>query len=229
MEAGTAGSGLDLGGCAKDALNVLKDAIGLVEGAAGGHDVVENETAFVHLWEQVGAEVAVANIRPDHEDKTGDAQPKRAGERLVEQAAMNGEDAHHEAAGVVVVRGDRAGVGFAGGVEQDEAEAGSPCKGKDKRGKQRGGHGDSECAEEAAGNAADRNKRKKDNHRGDGGADERDSDFAEGIADGSDARFPGIAMEDDVFDDNDGIVNDQANGSSEAAEGHQVEALTDGP
>ena len=93
MEAGTAGSGLDLGGCAKDALNVLEDAIGLVEGAAGGHDVVENETAFVHLWEQVGAEVAVANIRPDHEDKTGDAQPKRAGERLVEQAAMIGEEA----------------------------------------------------------------------------------------------------------------------------------------
>ena len=36
-------------------------------------------------------------------------------------------------------------------------------------------------------------------------------------------------MHDDVFDYDDGVVDDQADGGSEAAEGHQVEALSDGP
>ena len=36
-------------------------------------------------------------------------------------------------------------------------------------------------------------------------------------------------MKDDVFNDNDGIVDDEANGGSETAEGHEIEALAHGP
>ena len=36
-------------------------------------------------------------------------------------------------------------------------------------------------------------------------------------------------MQDDVFDDDDGVVDDEADGGGEAAEGHQVEALADDP
>ena len=38
----------------------------------------------------------------------------------------------------------------------------------------------------------------------------------------------GIAMEDDVFDDDDRVVDDESHGCSQAAECHQVEALADG-
>ena len=40
----------------KDALDVLEDAVGLCKGAARRHDVVEDEAAFVHLGQQIGAE-----------------------------------------------------------------------------------------------------------------------------------------------------------------------------
>jgi len=37
----------------------------------------------------------------------------------------------------------------------------------------------------------------------------------------------GVAMEDDVFEDDDSVVNDQADSSGEAAEGNQVETLAE--
>ena len=39
----------------EDPLDVLQNAVGLGERAARGHDVVEDEAAFVHLRQQVGA------------------------------------------------------------------------------------------------------------------------------------------------------------------------------
>ena len=47
----------------------------------------------------------------------------------------------------------------------------------------------------------------------------------ERLAHGLDARLAGVAMQDDVLDDHDGVVDDEADGGGEAAEGHQVEAL----
>ena len=42
-------------------------------------------------------------------------------------------------------------------------------------------------------------------------------------------RFAAVAMDDDVLDDDDGVVDDETDGRGEAAEGHQVEALADSP
>ena len=36
-------------------------------------------------------------------------------------------------------------------------------------------------------------------------------------------------MDDDVFDDDDGVVDDEADGGGEATEGHEVEGLADEP
>ncbi len=47
----------------------------------------------------------------------------------------------------------------------------------------------------------------------------------QGFAHGFDAAFAGVAVEDDVFDDYDGVVDDETDGGCETAEGHQVEAL----
>ena len=60
LQAGAAGGAFDFGRSAQDPFDVLEDAVGLGERAAGGHDVVEDEAAFVHLREQVGAEGSVA-------------------------------------------------------------------------------------------------------------------------------------------------------------------------
>ena len=55
LQAGAAAGGGDLGGAAQDLLDVLQDAVGLGQRGAGGHEVVEDEGAFVHLGQQIGA------------------------------------------------------------------------------------------------------------------------------------------------------------------------------
>ncbi len=113
--------------------------------------------------------------------------------------------------------------------EEEQGEGGGEGDCEGKRGEQRDGHGEGERAEEAAGDAGDGEQRQEDNDGCDGGADEGMCDFVERAADGGEALLAGVEMEDDVFDDNDGVVDDETNGRGEAAEGHEVEALADGP
>ena len=54
-------------------------------------------------------------------------------------------------------------------------------------------------------------------------------DFFKRFAHGFAAMFAVVAMEDDVFDNDNGIVDDQADGRGEAAEGHEVEAFAEQP
>ena len=95
---------LSTSGCvAEDALDMLENAVGLGERTAGGHDVVEDESALVHLRQQIGAERPVAEVGADHEQQAGDAEPQRLGQRPVEHAAMEFENAAEKAAGRVLV------------------------------------------------------------------------------------------------------------------------------
>ena len=48
-------------------------------------------------------------------------------------------------------------------------------------------------------------------------------------AGGVDAGLAVVAVEDDVFDDDDGVIDDEADGCCESAEGHEVEAFADRP
>ena len=72
----------------QNALDMFEDAVGLVERTAGGHDVVENESAFIHLRQQVGAEGLIAGPCADDEQHADAADPERLGECPVENAAM---------------------------------------------------------------------------------------------------------------------------------------------
>ena len=119
--------------------------------------------------------------------------------------------------------------GFAAAAEEGEREGGRPGEGEGERSEQRDGHGEGEGAEEGSGDAGDRDERQEDNDGSDGGTDEGAGDFGEGFADGFDAILAGFAMEGDVFDDDDGVVDDEADSGGESAEGHEVEALADGP
>ncbi len=73
----------------QDALNVLENAVGLGERTARGHDVVEDEAAFVHLRQQIGAERLVPEPGGDHQQEAGTAKPERLGQRPVEHAVMD--------------------------------------------------------------------------------------------------------------------------------------------
>ena len=176
-------------------LDVLKDAVGLGEGGAGGGEVIEDESAFVHGGEEVGAEGVVAEVAGDDEQEAGGGEGDRPGEREVEDACVHVEDAPHDRA--VFVSGSVLGgvlgracgqvlVGggfFCGGVtEQEEAKGRSEGEGEGERGEERGRHGDGEGAEEAAGDSGDGDEGEEDDDGGEGGEDERGGDFAERAA-----------------------------------------------
>ena len=114
-------------------------------------------------------------------------------------------------------------------AQQRERERGSECDGEGERGEQGRGHGDGQRAEEAAGDTRGCDERKEDNHGSDGGEDERRGEFVQRNANGGCARLSRVAMHDDVLHHHDGVVDDQTDGGGEAAEGHQIEGLSDGP
>ena len=89
LQAGAARGAFDFRHRVQDALDVLQHAVGLGQRAAGGHDVVEDEAAFVHLRQQVGAERLVADPGADDQQQAGAAEPQRLGQRPVEHAAMD--------------------------------------------------------------------------------------------------------------------------------------------
>ncbi len=187
LQAGAAGGDVDLGSAVEDLLDVGEHAVGLGERGSGGGEVVEDEGAFVHLGQEVGAEGAVAEVGAGDQDEAGEAEIEWAAERPGEDALVRAEDAAHDGAVFVAVRGERLG-GHLRFAEEEEREGGRPGEGEGERGEERGGHGDGERAEEAAGDSGDRDERKEDDDRSDGGEDQRGGDLAERFADGVDAR-----------------------------------------
>ena len=75
--------------------------------------------------------------------------------------------------------------------------------------------------------AGDRNQRQEHHDRSDGRADQRHGNFAQGAANRLHPALSGIAVQDDVFDHHDGVVDHQAHRRRQAAQRHQVE--TSGP
>ena len=68
LHTGTAGSILYFGSRAQDSLYVGDYTIGLREGSAGRHYVVDNEPALIHGRKKVGTDACVAKIRSGNED-----------------------------------------------------------------------------------------------------------------------------------------------------------------
>src|SRR5580692_6004092 len=108
---------------------------------------------------------------------------------------------------------------------QSQRKRGSERKGQQQGSKQSNRHGYGKGTEEAPRDLGNRDQGKKDDHRGDGGKDQRPADLVYGLADRSNPRLSRLAMNSDVLDHHDGIVDDQPDGRREATQGHQVEAL----
>ena len=97
LQAGAAGDDFDVGVVLENCFDVLEDAVGLGERAAGGHDVVEDEAAFVHLGQQVGAERLIAKDCAYDEEKACKQQVEAAVEGAGEPSLVEVQDLAHEA------------------------------------------------------------------------------------------------------------------------------------
>ena len=60
-----------------------------------------------------------------------------------------------------------------------------------------------------------------------GRSDQRNGDLAQRAANRFAAALSGIAMQHDILDDHDGVVDDETDGGGETAERHQVEAFAE--
>ena len=73
-------------------------AVGLFERGAGGHDVVDDEAAFVHGGQQVGAAVAVAEVGAADQQEAENRQQQRVLEGQAQHALVGvHEPARHAA------------------------------------------------------------------------------------------------------------------------------------
>ncbi len=143
---------------------MLEHAIGLSQRAAGGHDVVENEAAFVHLRQQVGAEQPGSRPRCRRR-AAGRCRRPTAAWRAPSREPGDGRSSTRVS--MRPARRDRRLARFASVAQQHVAQARRPGERQRQRGKQRRGHGDGQRAEEDAGDAAHRNQRQKDDDRRD--------------------------------------------------------------
>src|SRR5258708_6062388 len=100
------------------------------------------------------------------------------------------------------------------------AQGWSPSKREKQRNEKRYGHGDRECAEKAAGDSSDGDEWKEDHDRSNGGADERNGEFFQRTVNRLETILTSVAMQYDVFQNDYGVVDNQADSGGQTAEGH---------
>ena len=107
------------------------------------------------------------------------------------------------------------------------AEVARPDEGEHQRGQQRDAHRDGERREKRPSDAGDRDERQEDHDRRQGGADERHRQLLQCACRRLQRSLPAVAVQHDVFDDDDLVVDDEPHGGRQPAERHQVEALAE--
>ena len=82
----------------EDLFDAEQYLIGICQRGAGGHQVVEDEAAFVHFRQQIAAERVVAEIGNHDEAGGAESQHQRTRQGEAKRAAVDaGEAAHHAA------------------------------------------------------------------------------------------------------------------------------------
>ena len=102
---------------------------------------------------------------------------------------------------------------------------GVQLRAKAQRGEQRNANSNRQSAEENSGYAGGRNQGNEYDDRGDGGEHQRSGDLCQGAANGLEPALSGVAMQGNILDHDDGIIDDQPHGRRQSAESHQIEAL----
>src|SRR5260370_4898755 len=93
-------------------------------------------------------------------------------------------------------------------ANQKAAKRGSPCQGQRQRSEKRDSEGQRQRTKESSINSSDRNERHKNNHGSDRRTNQRHGDFAERTAYGLDTSLSRVAVQHDVFDHDNRIIND---------------------
>ena len=101
-------------------------------------------------------------------------------------------------------------------LEQDGAQRGRKREGIERRDDGRDGDGDGELLVELAGKPADEGGGNEHGAEHQGGGDDRAGDLAHGAFGGVDGRQTEGDIALDVFDDDDGVVHDDADGQHQA-------------
>src|SRR5215831_11773587 len=105
-------------------------------------------------------------------------------------------------------------------AQEELTQCWRPGHRKAERDKKRYGHGDRESAEKSPRYARNGDERKKDNDRRDRRTDKRHRELMKGACNRLEAALAGIAMDRDVFEYDDRVVNDQADRGCKTAECH---------
>ena len=239
---------------AKHLFDVADHAVGFCQRAARGHDVVEDESALVHLGQQVGTGKAVAKIGSDDQPGAEDEEKPRPLESAPQPAFVEVHDTKEKAAEVFFLRSEqlhrvvvfgwdlgpirrrricglrkfRFRLGtflLVPSLDEVLAQSRSPGYRQGQRRQQRNRHGHCQRAEENSGDAGDHDQRNENDNRRDGRPDQRNRDFFQRTSDRLQASLPRVAMQDDVFHHDDGVIDHQSHGCGQAAQRHQVEGL----
>ncbi len=165
-------------------LDAQQHVVGVGQRRARGHQVIENESAFVHLRQQVAAERAVA------EDTTRRSAARSPAPAPADAPARSAARARRRAVtrpmNPVAATWPRASLlrrlCRPAAAQEIMAERGRPGERQRERGQQRRADGNRQRAEERAGHSGDRDQRKKHHDRRDGRPDQRHADFAQRAA-----------------------------------------------
>ena len=168
LEAGAAGGALHFGRLAQNFFHVGDDAIGLVERGAGGHDVVDDEAAFVHGGQEIAAGVGIAEVAAADQGEREDGQNQRVFESSAQGTFVDAHEAARPGGGVVCLF-----------VDEVVAERRGPGQREGKRGEQGHAHRDRQCAEENAGNAGDGDQGQENHDGSDGGTHQGGANFTD--------------------------------------------------
>ena len=220
--AGAARETLHVGGRGENLFGEEELAVGLGETRAGGRMVVDDEAAFIHRGQEFAFEFLVEKATEDQHDEAGSEGKPATTERTAHGQFVDSDDTSENEATVGSLRG-MAVFQFLAVTQEPRRESGSERDGEEQRGKQRDHHGERESPEEDASDAFEERERNEYDDGRERGGDERAEDFADGGVDGVEARPAGDNFRVDGFDDDDGIVDHEANGGGDASEGHQVE------
>src|SRR5581483_6759018 len=226
-EAETEDGGVVLDGriLGEDLFDFLAEGVGAVEGGGFGELDIDEAVALIFFGEEGRGQFAADEHGGDgdagEEEEADDAAADEKGAPMDVAVGGFAEDA--------VEPGEEAGegaMGFFFGSEQQGGQSRAERKGVEGGENNGDGNGESELLIEAAGDAGDENGGHEDGGKNEGDGDDGAGDLLHGFESGI---FGGKAFFDvalDGFDDDDGVIDDEADGEDEAEEGEGVDGKT---
>ena len=240
LQAGAPGGAFHLRHVVQNSFHVLEHAIRLRERTACGHDVVEDESSFVHFGQKIGAEASIAQVTGYCENPADTKQHEWAAERPFQAALVPLQNLAHHWPVLIMM-----GVVIIGRFICRSSFSDLFADGRSRR-NSRLSAGVQVTASSSEVSSATvmviARARKKlpvtpvTETRGRKTTTGVIVDPTRGAAISRSARraacargFTTVPMRDDVLDDHDRIIDHQSNCRRQSAEGHQIETFSDGP